>query len=1140
MKLLFCAIVLAIVGCSVADLHPPKYPTIPGVHTSRSTEGSQFGGFGYDMVYNQPRARIFNPTYGNSDIARAHGNQWAQPETAAFSSLADQYSIFNSMILQDDIIKSEMKSEKDVRHWGYTYHYSGLLDSLPELIISDGMWLHVDGRVTGYFNDKVTDMSYAAMAARRRITLFTMDSFAPSVLRAEMHTADGSMADSFFAKEAALLPPFYHGNESMYEDFIWRFGTHYAASADFGAELEFSVFFNSSEHMSSSLWASASASIDLVAWSCAFMRADADIRASINATFSEEFEVMLAARGGDLTSFMEGDYAGWQETVYQQPVPLNVTYRNISELMPDLNRAAAMRTAIMTYLTNAGKEMKTTDKGYCAAPPGTTVSDPKKNIPDPPTADYESLPRVNKRTIPIRTATTLPELRASTVGLAYDVIKGETTHALFDSSTYTNNNQFYDPMRKSQYAYPDSTAVSLEADACIKLELHNLLTASAMAELWMDASAFYLSFPGAKGQFLPAMAFMQAQAGFSAAVILQDAIMFSAEVAFDLLDIRQEWDSPLLPDVAADFAALSPDDPKHPGYKAFFDKYGTNFAASNSFGGYCNFTVAIEAEVAAGVGFTIASEAAAFELMKIFNTIKLKSIIDQFVHNIHEPSASVRAKISAASSISFTCVGGEPALMGTAKNPAPGGWDKWLKTVHSNPAPIPRKFQLEPLFYLQPTFAARQTMKQATLDYLTGTNGTNTLESTKPRMDRLDSMPTNMEHLWEEEPFDDTEIVLAVPGACTGGGNVGVGCTYHGENLDYYGVTLRPQKSIVQMDTCDPYCYLHPKYKGCDECSWQDNLHPDYTYRVPPNLQVNAQPSAGGCLLNQTTAFVDNFTDYTSHTYKSGGWFSHHSRTTTDYFHEYWHDESSMGLNWRVWKSHNITSPGTLTPSWEFKRAVSQLPEDFGDGSHYHEFLRDYGTHYTKYSNQGGSITLTTYFQSCMLNIYEQQCVTESSGGLIHILTGGGGGKWCSQITDDMYEANSKYDLKMVGGDAVKIGPVRVNSTLDAESVEKWAATIFANKMTPLKIDIAKVTDLMEPSFANDIIVSNVEKAMTQRFQAIQDDQDSWVAWLKANDPMTKPAWCHSTHVHPMKPLSAEASPPLSEEANGGMMCSLD
>ena len=72
----------------------------------------------------------------------------------------------------------------------------------------------------------------------------------------------------------------------------------------------------------------------------------------------------------------------------------------------------------------------------------------------------------------------------------------------------------------------------------------------------------------------------------------------------------------------------------------------------------------------------------------------------------------MNAEISSTSKVDWTCSGGNPVLV------APGTYDKWVKSVPSNPVAVPATMRLRPIYELIADATKQQLMRAAILTAL--------------------------------------------------------------------------------------------------------------------------------------------------------------------------------------------------------------------------------------------------------------------------------------------------------------------------------------------------------------------------------------------------------------------------------------
>lgn len=185
----------------------------------------------------------------------------------------------------------------------------------------------------------------------------------------------GSQADNAFTQMMLALPPAIGDDQDAadYAAFIDRFGTHYAESAFFGGSMDVYIVVNSTyvnQVGQSETSSQMSVGLDIVYVAFGFSSSGSheygklttrfkDVRRSRRAVCTgldssvgaQASEIVMVAFGGDPALVQNGAYDSWSDTVTANPVPINVTYRDISDLVYDQTRAPLVQQAANAFLS---------------------------------------------------------------------------------------------------------------------------------------------------------------------------------------------------------------------------------------------------------------------------------------------------------------------------------------------------------------------------------------------------------------------------------------------------------------------------------------------------------------------------------------------------------------------------------------------------------------------------------------------------------------------------------------------------------------------------------------------------------------------------------------------------------------------
>ena len=176
--------------------------------------------------------------------------------------------------------------------------------------------------------------------------------------------------------------------------FLSKYGTHYVTSAVFGGSVNVWVSASQSfyHHETSTLYYEESESaLDLLFFKFGRYNEYSHNTSSISKAFKQNASVLLESLGGDPTAISTNNFSNWAKNVYLAPVPINVTYGKLSDLVRNPVRRQLLDEAIDEYLAankkNNNDHQRTTDQSSsptpsissqyyatCAAPPGRKIS----------------------------------------------------------------------------------------------------------------------------------------------------------------------------------------------------------------------------------------------------------------------------------------------------------------------------------------------------------------------------------------------------------------------------------------------------------------------------------------------------------------------------------------------------------------------------------------------------------------------------------------------------------------------------------------------------------------------------------------------------------------------------------------------
>lgn len=145
-----------------------------------------------------------------------------------------------------------------------------------------------------------------------------------------------------------------------------------------------------------------------------------------------------------------------------------------------------------------------------------------------------------------------------------------------------------------------------------------------------------------------------------------------------------------------------------PEYAQFVADWGTHFVSSQSFGGYCEFEVVVNASVRAGMEVDLLIRASMSLLQLYLESKGLKQKMSIFFQDLVKLSAEFKN----GSMVIAKCGGGYPG------NIDAGQWDEWVRSIPYQPAPIPASFRLQPVSQLVDDIGKRAAVQQAVADYI--------------------------------------------------------------------------------------------------------------------------------------------------------------------------------------------------------------------------------------------------------------------------------------------------------------------------------------------------------------------------------------------------------------------------------------
>ena len=178
------------------------------------------------------------------------------------------------------------------------------------------------------------------------------------------------------------------------QGFIAKFGTHYVDSAVFGGEVNTWVTASQSYAENATVsdyYRDSATALDLLFYKFGRVSEDSTNASSLSDAFKKNASMLVEILGGDPTAVDSGNFSQWSNGVVLAPVPINVTYRNVSELISHPTRRKLFAEAVEEYISSSvnGSLAAAMDRGTqsavpavqlaskyyatCAAPSGTKV-----------------------------------------------------------------------------------------------------------------------------------------------------------------------------------------------------------------------------------------------------------------------------------------------------------------------------------------------------------------------------------------------------------------------------------------------------------------------------------------------------------------------------------------------------------------------------------------------------------------------------------------------------------------------------------------------------------------------------------------------------------------------------------------------
>mmetsp|Transcript_29425 Transcript_29425/g.71723 ORF Transcript_29425/g.71723 Transcript_29425/m.71723 type:complete len:1018 (-) Transcript_29425:138-3191(-) len=1001
--------------------------------------------------------------------------------------------------------------------WSYSFHESSTIALI---------YNQLEGGIDAYTNWALNEGGKVLFLNNRIGTSFKIDLWTSSVLRSA-YQPGSSQQNSRFSLDQQGLPQDCKTDEEkrQYFDFIANYGTHYVESAILGYQLYTYLEIAQSDALKIgfSFESEARAAVEFLLFAVGLQaNIDASIIANISNTLKARSTFGIISIGGNPTMLDVHSKGSWISTVNSLPGIVNVTYRNISDLILDQRRASCLQDCIDSYLS-LGPYPKAANenvpKASCAAPAGLNIS-----FSDFPQSNVQRKMRVSHlEAIPF------PFLRDSSLGNVWDVKAGVVLGKIADTFTFVENNIWMYPFNDLIYKIPDGVNLEFTPAGCLKANLDFASNTSAYLQSWFGLSFDYFNVFAFK--VLPSDLFDAYGAQYRAEFVERGLLKVDVLLAIELFSVSAKNHFRLDPTLISNMAdlPLQGQSQSLKAYDQFISKWGTHYISRLKFGGYCNISVTFERDHVANVSSDEVEMAAVQStLVHFLNPFKVKVFLWDLVQNLEKFNVSKQVTNSIRN-FSWDCAGGDDSILRVNRsffnmNSSTSKFDKWKLTIPARPVPIPKTMKFRPISDLvrdsdlpsrtwkkdQINKAIKRKLKQETSNVSSGKK-----EMLPTSVYKAESSPE------KDKSFDASAPRVAmqmVPGVCTGTGSVGVGCGYDATKLDAFGVALNPLRPVIRMQMCNIECYLNPQpeKEECEHCVYSP---PEYfnvssIYRVPWNVEAINNHHGESKIESVCSASAEEFDEVlvNQYTHTTGIIVKHHhSKTVIDFYHKAYEQNQSMSLTAQSYVFHNVELAEPPEPTLELQIALRFLPgsrANDGDRNKYRNFLETFGTHYMYEAQLGGIALATTYFHSCFLDIYSGEEVSEfssTSAFIIYNDVHGGGHGHMKRNT--LFEEVSATTVKLMGGDASIHGILDKNHKLDQDDIDKWKRSLInPAKMVPVKVKLLPITDLIEDdikrNLVNESIYDYLEEVGAQTLDMIQH--------FVPPDPSRTPKWCKS------------------------------
>jgi hypothetical protein len=748
---------------------------IPGLLSASGDLGSLFGR-GYDPVQGVPRASIAEWHYEGWECqatsdgtksscdaeAKAAVNLWVDPSSGLQFGKPDEIQIFDTPASDTEGGFKMFLDFKSYTKWHWSMHSTSI-----GLGFFDYSHFKADAHLTNLLKTKTATI---AVKNRREIS-YQMTMWNSDVLKCEMNDnskCNGTQENSSFAAQRAALPTTCDLNTAEAQEYsLFRemFGTHYVESAIYGGEVQFVIVINTTlyEKMSLSAIAEETAiGFDLIFAQFAMFHGHGSIQQDVSTEFRQHTQVVLLSTGGNSLYLEEQSFPKWSASVPSNPAPIDVTFRNITDLFTTGGQQQqCMTREVKTYL-----KRNHTPRYRCGNAAGTKVT---QGIPKPrsrhvlgvlPTLEEAqrglSLQQRQKRRAVIEEtddaqdesledamATKMSELALSGNGTACDpekVIPGASQNDLvgktFDiksgeprlraaQMTCANNKLWYSPFTKRMVQIPDQLDFVDTSSSCSREDMDTISDSTSAWKVAAKAWGFYV------GLSLPIG--LKIGVGFekfmmNAKKLLQNFTKTSSSLRRDLgmyrLSFGASADAPPvlnpmlqmsldhLPVIKGGYAKATAQ--QRGMYDTFIRAFGTHYVAAADFGAHCEFTTMLnksyistktESYVQEQIGISIGLSMEGIGIALDLGYEEIRSAMKQ--------DADFKKHAMSAAS----CSGGNLALL----DQNPPQYDKWVESVYSAPNWINGSTILRPLSELivgENAAAKRDCLREAVEQYL--------------------------------------------------------------------------------------------------------------------------------------------------------------------------------------------------------------------------------------------------------------------------------------------------------------------------------------------------------------------------------------------------------------------------------------